>query len=137
MSFRKQSVVLVVMVAAENKDKKNMKKNIIDSIHPLVMTEEFWANSEFSIARYYGRIKINSNEYIIVNKEGKDIFECSYEAEKAGRDKAIEPGEPCDLVLKQLVPVYRWLGRDEFLKRIKEGVKASELLQQFKERDKK
>ena len=137
MSFRKQSVVLVVMVAAENKDKKNMKNNIIDSIHPLVMTEEFWANSEFSIARYYGRIKINSNEYIIVNKEGKDIFECSYEAEKAGRDKAIEPGEPCDLVLKQLVPVYRWLGRDEFLKRIKEGVKASELLQQFKERDKK
>lgn len=130
-------MVLVVMVAAENKDKKNMKKNIIDSIHPLVMTEEFWANSEFSIARYYGRIKINSNEYIIVNKEGKDIFECSYEAEKAGRDKAIEPGEPCDLVLKQLVPVYRWLGRDEFLKRIKEGVKASELLQQFKERDKK
>ena len=66
-------MVLVVMVAAENKDKKNMKKNIIDSIHPLVMTEEFWANSEFSIARYYGRIKINSNEYIIVNKEGKDI----------------------------------------------------------------
>ena len=130
-------MVLAVMVAAENKDKKNMKKNIIDSIHPLVMTEEFWANSEFSIARYYGRIKINSNEYIIVNKEGKDIFECSYEAEKAGRDKAIEPGEPCDLVLKQLVPVYRWLGRDEFLKRIKEGVKASELLQQFKERDKK
>lgn len=114
-----------------------MKKNIIDSIHPLVMTEEYWANSEFSIARYYGRIKISSNEYIIVNKEGKDIFECSYEAEKAGRQKAIEPGEPCDLVLKQLVPVYRWLGRDEFLKRIKEGVKASELLQQFKERDKK
>lgn len=114
-----------------------MKKNVIDSIHPLVMTEEFWANSQFSIARYYGRIKISSNEYIIVNKEGKDIFECSYEAEKAGREKAIESGEPCDLVLKQLVPVYRWLGRDEFLKRIKEGVKASELLQQFKERNKK
>ena len=119
------------------KDKKKMKKNVIDNIHPLVMAEEFWANSHFSIARYYGRIKISSNEYIIVNKEGKDIFECSSEAEKAGRDKAIEPGEPCDLVLKQLVPVYRWLGRDEFLKRIKEGVKASELLQQFKERDKK
>lgn len=114
-----------------------MKKNIIDNIHPLVMAEEFWANSQFSIVRYYGRIKINSCEYIIVNKEGKDIFECSYDAEKAGREKAIEPGEPCDLVLKQLVPVYRWLGRDEFLKRIKEGVKASELLQQFKERNKK
>ena len=125
------------MEVAENKDEKNMKKNVIDSIHPLLMTEEFWANSQFSIARYYGRMKIGSNEYIIVNKEGKDIFECSYEAEKAGREKAIEPGEPCDLVLKQLVPVYRWLGRDEFLKRIQKGVKASELLQQFKERDKK
>lgn len=101
------------------------------------MTEDYWADSQFSIARFYGRMKIGSNEYIIVNKEGKDIFECSYEAEKAGREKAIEPGEPCDLVLKQLVPVYRWLGRDEFLKRIKEGIKASELLQQFKERNKK
>ena len=114
-----------------------MKKNIIDGIHPLVMAEEFWANSEFSIARYYGRIKINSNEYIIVNKEGKDIFECSYEAKKAGREKAIEPGEPCDLVLKQLVPVYRWLGRDAFLDKIKQGVKPSELLKQYKERGKK
>ena len=59
-----------------------MKKNMIDSIHPLVMAEEFWANSQFSIARYYGRIKISGNEYIIVNKNGKDIFECSYEAKK-------------------------------------------------------
>lgn len=114
-----------------------MKKNYIDNIHPLVMTEEYWANSHFSIARYYGRIKISGNEYIIVNKDGKDIFECSYEAEKAGREKAIEPGEPCDLVLKQLVPVYRWLGRDAFLDKIKQGVKPSELLKQFEERGKK
>lgn len=114
-----------------------MKKNYIDNIHPLVMAEDFWANSQFSIARYYGRIKISGNEYIIVNKDGKDIFECSYEAKKAGREKAIEPGEPCDLVLKQLVSVYRWLGRDAFLDKIKQGVKPSELLKQYEERGKK
>lgn len=54
------------------------------------MTEEYWASSPFSIARYYGGISIGGVEYIIVNKEGKDIFECSEEAEKAGREKAIE-----------------------------------------------
>jgi hypothetical protein len=106
-------------------------KKDIDSIHPLVMDEEFWANSQFSIARYFGRVQIGDGVYIIVNKEGKDIFECSFEAEMAGREKAIEPGEPCDLCLAELVPVYRWLGRDELLKRIKDGVKASELLADY------
>ena len=110
-----------------------MNKKEIDNIHPLVMAEEFWANSQFSVARYYGRIKISGNEYIIVNKEGKDIFECSVEADKLGRDKAIPAGEPCDLCIKELVPVYRWLGREAFLDRIKKGVKASELLSQYKE----
>lgn len=110
-----------------------MKRNDLDSVHPLVMSEEYWANSQLSIARYYGRVKLNGHEYVIVNKEGKDIFECSAEAEKAGREKAIEPGEPCDLCLKELVPVYRWLGREAFLDRIKKGVKASELLSQYKE----
>ena len=52
-----------------------MKKNYIDGIHPLVMAEDCWANSQFSVARYYGRIKISSNEYIIVNKEGEEIKE--------------------------------------------------------------
>jgi hypothetical protein len=79
------------------------------------MTEEFWANSQFSIARYYGSVKINGHEYVIVNKEGKDIFQCSIEAEMAKREKAIEPGEPCDLVRSDFVPFYRKLGRDRFL----------------------
>lgn len=79
------------------------------------MTEEYWANSQFSIARYYGGIKFNGHEYVIVNKDGKDIFECSDEAEKEGREKAIEPGEPCDLCRRDFVPLYRRLGRNAFL----------------------
>ena len=82
---------------------------------PICMTEEYWANSHFSVARYYGRIRVNGHEYIILNKEGKDIFECSYEAEKAGRAKAIEPGEPADLVRSDFRMLYRKLGRDKFL----------------------
>ena len=113
----------------------NNKKDI-DSIHPLVMAEEYWVDSPLSLARYYGQIQFGGNVYIIVNKEGKDIFQCSIEADKQGRDKAIPAGEPADLCLMQLVPVYRWLGRDEFLKRIKEGVKASELLAEYKARKK-
>lgn len=86
---------------------------------PIVMTEEYWANSQFSIARYYGGIQAFGVQYKIVNKEGKDLFECSIEAEKAGRDKAIEPGEPCDLVWVKFIPYYRAIGRDKFLEVLK------------------
>jgi hypothetical protein len=89
---------------------------------PIVMTEEYWANSPFSVARYYGVIKVRGVDYIIVNKEGKDIYECSAEAEKAGREKAIEPGEPCDLVDRRYVPMYRKLGRDKFIEWVNEGL---------------
>lgn len=81
----------------------------------ILMTEEQWANSQFSIVRRYGSCIINGEFFIIVDKRGKDIFECSLEAERQGRDKAIEPGEPCDLVRRDYVPVYRKLGRDGFL----------------------
>lgn len=96
---------------------------------PICMAEEYWANTHFSIARYYGRIKAFNHEYIIVNKEGKDIFKCSKEAGRKGRDKAIEPGEPCDLLRTDFVPHYKRLGRDKFLEILKEnpGVKDSEL----------
>ena len=57
----------------------------------------------------------NGEFFIIVDKRGKDIFECSLEAERQGRDKAIEPGEPCELVRRDYVPVYRKLGREGFL----------------------
>lgn len=90
----------------------------------ILMEESFWANSQFSLARYSGEIIVNIDceriRYIIVNKEGKDIFELSVEAEKAGRQKAIEPGEPADLVDSRYIPAYRMMGRDAFIKMIQE-----------------
>ena len=79
------------------------------------MAEEYWANSQLSVARYYGKIQIDGDEYVIVDKRGHDIFECSREAEKEGREKAIEPGEPADLCRVDFVPIYRELGRARFL----------------------
>lgn len=102
-------------------------KKKVDTEHPLIMTEEFWANSQFSIARYYGGINFNGYRYVIVNKEGKDVWECTKEAEKAGRDKAIEPGEPADLCIVSLVPSYRKLGRDKIIELIKEGKTEKEI----------
>ena len=87
---------------------------------PILMTEDYWANSQFSVVRYTGGMQLNGIRYIICNKEGKDIFECSREAEKAGREKAIEPGEPCDLIDERYLPVYRKLGRDRFIELIKD-----------------
>lgn len=85
----------------------------------ILMEEEYWCNSQFSIARHFGRIQINGIVYVICNKEGKDIFELSIEAERAGREKAIEPGEPADLCDQRYLPVYRKLGRDKFIELIK------------------
>ena len=90
-------------------------------MNAIVMTEKYWANSMLSIARYYGKIAVEGHEYVIVDKRGHDIFECSIEADKAGREKAIEPGEPCDLCRVDFVPIYRQLGRDRFLKFLQEN----------------
>ena len=87
---------------------------------PLLMTEEFWANSQLSIARYYGEIIFNGRKYIIVDKHGRDIYELSAIAECEGMDKAIEPGEPADLVLSTLQMAYRKLGRERIIALIKD-----------------
>lgn len=90
----------------------------------ILMEEGFWKNSQFSIAKYYGAINVKIGGetimYFIVNKEGKDMFECSKEAEKAGRENAIEPGEPADLVDCRYIPAYSKMGRDAFIKMIQE-----------------
>lgn len=90
----------------------------------ILMEEEYWRNSQFSIAKYYGEINVKIGgetiNYVIVNKEGKDIFECSKEAQKAGREKAIEAGEPVDLLDRRYIPVYRKMGRKAFIEMIEE-----------------
>ena len=87
---------------------------------PLLMTEEFWANSHLSVARYFGGITFEGRQYIIVDKLGRDLFECSAIADKEGREKAIEPGEPADLILSTLRFSYRKLGRERIIALIKD-----------------
>ena len=89
------------------------------------MTEEYWANSQFSIARYYGQIHVNGDVYFIVNKDGLDVFALSAMAEKSGKEKAIEPGEPCDLVRMDFIKYYKELKRDRFIAILKEHPYAS------------
>lgn len=93
---------------------------------PICMCGEYWANTHFSVARYYVQISAFGAVYIIVNKDGKDIFECSYEAGLEGRIKAIEPGEPCDLCNKEFVKYYRKLGRDKFIQILKDNQRTGE-----------
>lgn len=94
---------------------------------PLLMTEEFWANSQLSVARYFGGVTFEGRKYIIVDKLGRDLFECSDIADKEGREKAIEPGEPADLVLSTLQMAYRKLGRERIIELIKEGKTEDEI----------
>ena len=65
----------------------------------VIMTEKCWANSYFSIAKYYGGVKIDGHEYKIVNKEGVTLEELSNPSSKhyVKSGKAIPPGEPADL----------------------------------------
>lgn len=91
------------------------------------MTEEYWANTQFSVARYYGGITFNGRKYIIVDKLGRDLWECSKIAEKLGKDKAIDAGEPADLILDTLQKAYKKLGRDRIIELIKEGKAEKEI----------
>lgn len=97
------------------------------SNYPLLMTEEFWANSQLSVARYFGGITFAGRKYIIVDKLGRDLFECSAIADKEGREKAIEPGEPADLILSTLRFAYRKLGRDRIIELIKDSKTEDEI----------
>lgn len=87
----------------------------------IVMTEEYWANSQFSIARYYpAGINIDGHVYIIVDKKGRDLYEASATADKEGRDKAIPPGEPADLIRSDFQSLYKKLGRETFLRTVRD-----------------
>lgn len=94
---------------------------------PLIMTEEYWMNSQFSIARFYGGINLDGREYIIVDKLGRDLLECSRIAEKLGKDKAIEAGEPADLILKELQSEYKILGRLKFIDLVTQGLTVTQI----------
>lgn len=57
-----------------------------------------------------------------MNKEGISVIELSDPDNKhyvGDNNKAIEPGEPADLVQVKWIPVYRKLGRDKFIELLK------------------
>lgn len=100
-------------------------------MNAVIMTEEYWANSQFSVVRYFGEIRINGKSYKIVNKQGATIFELSdpdspyYVGD--GVKKAIEPGEPADLVLEEWIPYYKKLGRDKIIECVKKNMTLKEV----------
>lgn len=93
----------------------------------ILFTEDAWMNSHLSIARHYGQIAVNGKTFIIVNQEGRDIFELSAEAEKEGREKAIPPGEPVDLIDKDYQPIYRKAGREKFLQMLQQNLTLKQM----------
>lgn len=83
----------------------------------ILMAKEYWANSQFSIARFYGGCTIKGKDYIIVNKEGVSIRKLADKAKDG--DVLIPASEPADLILVEWQPIYRALGRDAFIEHIK------------------
>lgn len=93
--------------------------------NPVLFTEEYWANSQLSVVRYFGGCEFNGKEYKIVNKDGISVEELSNPLSKHynGKDGyAIPPGEPADLVMVDWIPVYRKLGRDAVIRLVKDNV---------------
>jgi len=93
------------------------------------MEESAWRNSQLSIARFYGRVQFDGAEYIIVDKIGRDLFECTAAANKEGRTMAIEPGEPADLIWTKMQPHYKRLKRDRIIQLLEEGKSFEEIAQ--------
>lgn len=77
-------------------------KGIFIFMNALVMTEEFWMNSMFSIARFYGGIRVQDKEYIL-----------NYQTH--------------DLIRKDFLKTYQKVGRDKVIAMLKEGKSKEEI----------
>jgi len=101
----------------------------------LIIPENHWANSQLSIARFCGRISINKELYVIVNKEGIDVYELSNPDSKhfVGEGNwIIPPGEPCDLCHEKVVPLYKLYHRDKVLQAAKAVKNRLERFNEFR-----
>lgn len=88
---------------------------------PIIIVKECWMASPLSMAKYYGRIKMDRTEYVIVDKFGRDIFQLSAIAARTGRRYAIEPDHPADLCREDFVRTYRKLGGELLIEMIERG----------------
>lgn len=99
-----------------------MERNT-NKFQPVMMVEEYWANSQLSVARYTGGCILSGKRYVIVNKEGITLEELSFPGSRhyVGDDKmAIPTGEPADLIQVDWLPIYRKMGRKEFIKMLQD-----------------
>lgn len=77
---------------------------------PILIEEGYWMNSQLSVARFYGGIKFNGEEYVIVPPKN-------------------------DLLLSKWVPVFKALGRERTVKLIKNGTSLEVAKQMIKAKD--
>jgi hypothetical protein len=70
----------------------------------IIAVKEYWQNSQMSVARHYGRIRIKGSQFVIVNRYGKTVFETS-----------IDANEPADLIDERYIKLYKVYGRQAFL----------------------
>jgi hypothetical protein len=69
----------------------------------IVEEAKYWLNSHLSIAKYYGGVKINGQQYYIVDEQGRTAYETTIS------------GEPADLINERYIPLYKKYGRQAFL----------------------
>ena len=77
---------------------------------PILIEEGYWMNSQLSVARFYGGIKFNGEEYVIVPPKN-------------------------DLLLSKWVPVYKALGRERTVNLIKSGTSLEVAKKMIKAKD--
>lgn len=77
---------------------------------PILIEEGYWMNSQLSVARFYGGIKFNGEEYVIIPPKN-------------------------DLLLFKWVPVYKALGRERTVNLIKSGTSLEVAKQMIKAKD--
>ena len=94
----------------------------------ILMTREYWENTQLNLIRRTGIFNMNGVTYVLVNKEGKDIFQCSHEADLVGHEFAIEPGEPADIIDSRFINLYKKYGRDLFIEKLKKDEITEESL---------
>lgn len=82
---------------------------------PILMTYEYWANSQFSIARYTGGLRLNGHDYLLLSSS----------------ENRYTP----DLVMDEWATVYKKLGRAKTIGLIKNGTSlkvAKEMVKMMK-----
>ena len=90
---------------------KKSNKNEEEVVKPIMMGYDYWINTYFSVARFYGGMKYNGHSYFVVGKEQ-------------------------DLLLSEFIPLYNEMGREAFILMIDDVkdlslAKAKEIYKQY------